>query len=413
MSSTKCDSCNIVISEVLAFIQNKLEVMDQISLVQLCLGAFSAEDIAEAKILLYDCIKSGKKKSQRKRDGKTQKDLEDIICVFRELEPKDFPIFVVQNINKLPPVHFDHIDVTRLLKELLVLQRDVVYIKQNYALSEELTALKSDVENIKSASIVNNFEMTNVNAIRRSRSNLTAETYDSGPIGLLHIPESQIKILTQCKPPDGLCSGINESSSPVDKQQDRIMSQSLERMPSPRIGTGGDVSSTEVKLAEPGQAPSAVPSDFPNSKTIISNSTSQKSFSQVASVEGKWREKDRSEDWKLVQRKRYRNRLETAKGEATPKPEIKFRAADSKIPLFINNVDRCTSVDDIINYIQCKTDTIVCMEKIKFKQERGYDAYKILVPRREVTSTRSSLYLSKALVLAQNTQVAAKNDPKA
>ncbi|CAG9557752.1 unnamed protein product [Danaus chrysippus] len=45
----KCANCNVVISEVLAFIRNKHDVMDNESLVRICQSAFSEEEIDEAK----------------------------------------------------------------------------------------------------------------------------------------------------------------------------------------------------------------------------------------------------------------------------------------------------------------------------------------------------------------------------
>lgn len=375
MSSVKCNSCNVVISEVLAFIQTKLEVMDEISLVQLCASAFTASDITDAKNLLFDCLKSSKKKSQRKRDGKSRKDLEDIVQVFRELDPNEFPVFVVRDINKLPPVHFDHIDVSRLLRDLLVLQKEVTSIKQNYALSEELVALKNDVENIKTASIVNNFEMTNVNAMRRGRSKLTEfvdiNSYNSGPIGLLHISE----------PLQTTASPENENM-PSSANTSRLFTKPSSAQKSPPPATYHEITLNNIE-----DTARLLPTPIASTEVSKPFSTSppRKSFAQLARDEGEWRDKQPSEEWKIVQRKRYRNRLETSKGEAIVEAENKFKAADIKVPLFINNVDKCASAIDISNYISLKTNVEVSLEKIKSKQVREYDAYKIMVPRSKLS----------------------------
>lgn len=365
MSSAKCTSCNVVISEILAFIQNKLQVIDQISLIQICSSAFTAEDIVAAKNLLFDCVKSTKKKSQRKRDGKSQRDLEDIIGLFRELDPDDFPVFVVKDINKLPPVTFDHVDVTKLLKDILLLQKEITGVKQNYALKEELDALKCDVENIKTASIVNNFDMTNVNTLRgSSKLNILDTRYDSGPIGLLHIPEpvyNPIGAKILAEPRLSKPSSTKTSPTPANLRMTTDRSKGTSRR--------GSVSSPKAGI-EPTSAPEPV--HMP---------TYRKSFAQLASEEGDWRDRQPTEEWKTVQRKRYRNRLETTKGEAKTEPEMKFRAADIKVPLFINNVDKCTSAHDISSYILQKTTVEVSLEKIKSKMEREYDSYKIIVPR--------------------------------
>lgn len=68
--TVKCVSCNIVINEVLAFISNKLDVMDNESLVQICATAFTVLEVNTAKLLLFDCIRSGKKNISRRGNGK-------------------------------------------------------------------------------------------------------------------------------------------------------------------------------------------------------------------------------------------------------------------------------------------------------------------------------------------------------
>ncbi|XP_048488871.1 uncharacterized protein LOC119694884 [Plutella xylostella] len=61
----KCTSCKIVINEVLAFVQNKVDVMDEESLVRLCTSSFEESVIEEAKSLLFDCL--DKRKTTRRR----------------------------------------------------------------------------------------------------------------------------------------------------------------------------------------------------------------------------------------------------------------------------------------------------------------------------------------------------------
>lgn len=66
-SAVKCSSCNIVICELLCFIQNKLEVMDEESLVRICVTAFSEKDIEDGKSLLFESLKIRKRMIGRKR----------------------------------------------------------------------------------------------------------------------------------------------------------------------------------------------------------------------------------------------------------------------------------------------------------------------------------------------------------
>ncbi|VVD01701.1 unnamed protein product [Leptidea sinapis] len=82
-----------------------------------------------ADLLLHN--KTNQKQVSR-RKNKKQKDLEDMITVFKTIDPEQIPMFVPYDLHKLPPVCFDHVDVTKLLKDLLVRQSDVNAIKSDY-----------------------------------------------------------------------------------------------------------------------------------------------------------------------------------------------------------------------------------------------------------------------------------------
>ncbi|KAJ8704358.1 hypothetical protein PYW08_013082 [Mythimna loreyi] len=97
----KCVSCNVVIDELLSYIQNKISVIDEDTLVRLCTSTFTSEDIENSKTLLYESVSVQKAKIKRKNKGKEQRDLVDIINVFKSVEPDQFPIFVARDLEKL------------------------------------------------------------------------------------------------------------------------------------------------------------------------------------------------------------------------------------------------------------------------------------------------------------------------
>lgn len=47
-------------------------------------------------------------------------------------DPELIPIFVAWELNKWPPFTFDHIDVTQLLRDILILKTDIEYIYNKY-----------------------------------------------------------------------------------------------------------------------------------------------------------------------------------------------------------------------------------------------------------------------------------------
>lgn len=120
--------------------------------------------------------------------------------------------------------------------------------------------------------------------------------------------------------------------------------------------------------------------------------STNKLLAKVVTAEGEWKAEEPNEQWILAQRKRYRNRFSTVEGKARNSADQKFKAADIRVPLFVNNVDKTTSENDIVDYIYNKTQVRVILHKIKSKVPRQYSAYKMLVPNAKLT-----LFLDNAL----------------
>lgn len=103
-------------------------------------------------------------------------------------DPEEIPVFVARELHKLPPVNFDHVDVTRLLKDIVKLQQDVALIKEqceaqnksNLLLRSEVDALRHHTSSVQVVS-----PQCYVNHKRGAF--LGNFDYDSGPIGLSHI----------------------------------------------------------------------------------------------------------------------------------------------------------------------------------------------------------------------------------
>lgn len=113
--------------------------------------------IVNAKDLLYASIPAKQRKKLRKRQGKTLRNVGDIVCLLKETDSEEIPIFVARDLQKLLPVHFDHVDVTRLLKDIVRMRSDIDRISEEYATVKPLQKCQTELETLKNASIVNNF----------------------------------------------------------------------------------------------------------------------------------------------------------------------------------------------------------------------------------------------------------------
>ncbi|KOB69200.1 Uncharacterized protein OBRU01_17068 [Operophtera brumata] len=74
------------------------------------------------RIFFFDSITTAKRNIARKKGGKSERDLYDIIAAFKETDPESTPIFVARDLGRLLPLSFEHVDVTKLLKDLLLLK---------------------------------------------------------------------------------------------------------------------------------------------------------------------------------------------------------------------------------------------------------------------------------------------------
>lgn len=378
--TVKCNNCNIVVCELLAFLQNKIEIMNEEDLVRLCTSCFSTKDIDAAKNLFFESIPKGKSKITRKGNGKSKRDLFDVITLLKELDPELIPIYVAKDLQKLPPITFDHIDATKLLKDILVLQKELQTIKHTYVTEEQLDALRNDLKNLQRMSIVNNFATDHVS---RKRGGGLMDSYflNSGPVGLPHTSQEVTGAEAHdCNSPTNLKSPSSELSSHSPENASPIC-----------------FSVPQQVLSETGVNDSPVPVN-----TVVVTRTSQPTVTSRGGVWSKLKtagvEKAQSEnetlstennkdEWitvssKQKKDKKEKNRFFSAKGKASCSGN--FKAADMKIPLFINYVDKDTTEDDILQYIEQKTKCNVTMKKINTKRDRGYDAYKVFVPQHKL-----------------------------
>ncbi|XP_049884440.1 uncharacterized protein LOC126379667 [Pectinophora gossypiella] len=137
---TTCCSCKLVANELLAFLQCKIQVMDEVSLLQICETNFSEAEIDKAKNIIFEF--TGHRYMNRKGDAKNKRNLQDILRLLHETDPDLLPSFVAKDLNRLPPITFDHVDVTSLLKDILVLKQSVSAIRSDFVQRPEVVEVK-------------------------------------------------------------------------------------------------------------------------------------------------------------------------------------------------------------------------------------------------------------------------------
>ncbi|CAB3252875.1 unnamed protein product [Arctia plantaginis] len=194
MSMTvKCASCNIVIIELLAYIQNKISIITEESLIKICLSSFSSDQIVQAKSLLFESLPTEYRKKVRKGQGKENRDVTDIISLFKVVDTDMMPVFVARDLEKLPPITFDHLDGSKLLKDLILVQSEIENIKSSYVMKTRLEEeVKSQLQDLRY--YVQAFSISNVN-IKKGGA-CAYQGQDSGPMGLSHLKDSSLSELS-------------------------------------------------------------------------------------------------------------------------------------------------------------------------------------------------------------------------
>lgn len=375
VKTLKCASCNLVISELLAFVQNKVDTMDNESIVRICVSAFSPHEVEVAKGLLFDTIKTKRKNISRRKDGKTQRELEDIITVFKETDPDSLPTYVARELHRLPPVTFDHVDVTALLKDILLLKTDVEMIKQNYVSTKQVEELENKIINSRYASVTSPV-YNNVNTKRG------ACLLDSGPMAILTSGSDTYNEISL---------GLNNVSEKTEVISCASANRTRKQSPEAVTLTGGNDrncvsrSHTQAKAHDNTVSTLTLPHDQVMQETN-ENTKRKISYAEVVNMDTQWKNSKRDDSWILVEdkKKRSRNRFIGNKGKAESMLTNKFKAADSKVPLFISNVHTDVLESDIVEYIYEKTNETVSLSKIKMKHQRDYNSYKIFVTKHKL-----------------------------
>lgn len=302
-----------------------------------------------------------------------------MLTVLKTAEPDQLPVFVAYNLEKLPPVCFDHIDLTKLLKDLVSLREEIKQIKVSYVTKEDLeNKQKKDINSVNSpVSYIN----SNIN-IRRGGYLL-----DSGPFGLSHVSESS--------PPAPPCETSAEPLPPIPPSCPRATTMETgidDSVPDANISLQYRSLCNSNGVSHDSVAVAPVNSTLLSRNVTNINDFSSKQLTMAEIVSKGEMEMERVGQWTVVQNKKLKNRFTGRIGKAQSAAMGNFKAAESFIPHFVSNVHKHTSEADICDYIKTKTLVTVKLEKINIKTERTYNAFKIFVSKNKLDTFLDDIF---------------------
>ena len=132
----------IIVSELLCYFQNKIENLPHDVLIKIVVDFYSKEDIHFTKTLLFDKCKETTIRLKKYNVDSAKLDCRDIINKLNEVGV-DCPIFVAQDVGKLPLATHDTFDLAKISKNIC----EVMKIEENVVSSfTALSCLQNDFQ---------------------------------------------------------------------------------------------------------------------------------------------------------------------------------------------------------------------------------------------------------------------------
>ncbi|XP_063634591.1 uncharacterized protein LOC134805213 [Cydia splendana] len=349
----QCSGCKVIINELLTFLSNKVDVLPETAISEICLTAYTSEEIEESRCIALKLL-APQKKFMRRKEGSEQKSIHDMVKMIKEFEPDSLPIFVARDLNKIPPVSFNYIDSTSFLKEIAILRSDVAAIKAEKntksggsCSSSEIEGLKSEVEEVKS--IVKALKKKDSCACE-CKQQKTAQQNASQSFAAVTQKRGTSKQLTGQLPPAP--GTIRKQSAPHSLSQNNN---------SPITN----------------QLPDAVQMHVPLYKDIINTTSSLEAHERFSS------QRDIMNDsFITVERKKrkkiYSNLTGTAQGSS------KLQLADLTSFVYVSRLNKSTTVDNIMDYVKDKGEECFKIDLLTQRHDTDFCSFKLSVPRRKL-----------------------------
>ncbi|KAI5640347.1 hypothetical protein NE865_07272 [Phthorimaea operculella] len=345
-----CDKCDIIINEVLCFINAKTDVMDEQSIVQICESNFTEEEIENAKSVIYNHLQTSRLQL-RKGEGRTKRNLQDIIKVLKD-NPNKLPTLVAQNLNRLPPISFDYIDVTTLLKDILVLKKQVSDISSSYAPLTVTETLQTQIQSLRQE--IDQVNLSNDTIISSStlRNSVNQNT---------HSPVRQ----------------------PVDKQQVSAESyvKALGRAPPPPPPPTAPRSKTGLLPTKQTATDKGLRSRKKNNFVELAGTQQQYRPIQPSLVRESERVGEIEDEEKfttVINRKKKRKIVKNSCGQAALTSD-KIKVAPRYSYKYVSRFDKSTATSDLENFIIDSGEGVVSVESLKQFKPTTFSSFKLTI----------------------------------
>lgn len=363
MSSKK-----LIVNELLAFLVHAIDYMDEVSILQICRSNFKEEDVSSAKLLLFQSLGKLDQMPSRRRDG-TEKSLQDIIDMLKRTDPDDVPDFVAKELSKLPPVTFDHVDVTRLLKDITSLKAEMTKMQSRVEASDNIIAeLRAEITSLRNVgSVIRSPEASKVNT-RRGAQNASISSFESA----------------------------NTRASPVaDIADEASLAAAVARASTPAAVTShvGTTTPSRAYADIVAKKTAALQTKRPIEKGV----KQKRCLSAHKDIRIQPKEQDDKNGFILVQKKKKKP-TQNKCGTAPTGPNYLLRPAVPVTPLYVSRLHYSTKAEEIGEYIQIKTKWTVRVERLESRHNVNFNSFVVRVPTEHLSKFISPEFWPKGVI---------------
>ncbi|KAJ8723282.1 hypothetical protein PYW08_003194 [Mythimna loreyi] len=229
--------------------------------------------------------------------------------MMKSTDPDDVPAFVAKDLHKLPPVTFDHVDVTRLLKDITALKASLAEVQSKLEMSNTTVGdLRAEVELLRNAVSESRAPNNSSVNIRRKARNASIGIFESA----------------SC------------SASPA---ADNVCVASC--------------SAAAVAVSSPGEVVTRVCTSTPKraySAIVAANKPAvSQTMRQAGTTEG-GKQSDEDGFTKVEKKKKKKPSCQNQCGTALAGPNMLLRPAIPTTQLYISRLHHTTKVEDIVSY---------------------------------------------------------------
>ncbi|XP_022834947.1 uncharacterized protein LOC111362504 [Spodoptera litura] len=356
-------SHQLIANELLAFIQHAIDTMDEVSIMQICKSNFKEDEISKGKQLIFQSLGKLDQMPTRRRDG-TEKSIQDIISILKVTDPDDVPTFVAKELHRLPPVTFDHVDVTRLLKDILFLKTSLVEMQSKLEVSDNtISELRADIVLLRSAvSECRPLDTSNVNT-RRGAQVAVARSFEEA----------------------------NTSPGAINSASDASRAAAADR-----LSTSGQVT-TRMSTSPLKRAYADI------------TAASKPAKSQDKQIGGKQNRECVHKDWKqrgsdedgfitVEKRKKRKPTCRNQCGTAPTGPNFLLRPATPTTLLYVSRLHYTTKVEEIVEYIRVKSKFVMRVERLESRHNTNFNSFVVRVPTEHLSILMKEEFWPKCVV---------------